>query len=406
MTRMGLFTLCVSTAIVVFQATNILIDRNESAWSFPLVQGASGIQRWRPDLESIIASNTTSWGFNHSNQFHNHTDGDESEPHTLLIGKVTNSVLCLQAVSLLTDDHYLLAERVRLAYNCITRIHTPRVATRVIDEFNPHLILFCLACLHCVMCLARVEYIQKREYGKNRAGTANGDEEGGVAYERRILPVALNMPLWAAGVILLLLLAACCARQAIHSLELLRYPTILSLILILVCGIYYTFVRSDCAPDMAWELTFHLQTVAVPLAILSCAVYGNRQWPDLLSHLFLLSVAVNLLWTQMTFKQVPVWITRALVVGLTTLFFHATHMQFGPFDSWRYVSAYIGCIGLAPLYVLSLMNMNGNIAANTSKYIHSRYYGDGEHESAYHGVALMATNAALFGTMINLSDFF
>jgi hypothetical protein len=99
----------------------------------------------------------------------------------------------------------------------------------------------------------------------------------------------------------------------------------------------------------------HLQLVCVPLAVLGISVAGGRLWSDALSYFVLFSAAVNCLWMQGTLKgTLPLSLCRAFTIGLTVLPLRIANDGFGAYDTWRYVIAYVACIGLAPIVLLSL----------------------------------------------------
>jgi hypothetical protein len=306
---------------------------------------------------------------------------------TALVGKRADVLLCLQAVPLFSEEDAVekmaldRAAGIRMAYQCLLRRHTPRIGTRVFDTFNPHLVLFALCCVQCLICVGRIEH-------KPLHSTSIG--------ENALLEV-INIPLWGIAALLGLLLVAACTVHAIHDTDLLGYPTVIALLFVSVFPVcFYVFVHSKAASlfpvDPAWELAFHLQVVAVPLALLVYALFGPRLWADLLCHACLLSAAVNLFWLQQH-KGTPVWLARCMVVALVVLSLHLIQVQFGPFDTWRYAFTYMGCIGLAPLLLLSLASSADNPTSHQYKKMH-------------HNLSLSTSNAALFTIVLTLSHLF
>ena len=58
---MGLFSLFVSIMLVSIQFTSIVLNRDESAWSFYLLQGEPDTAYWRPALDRILAPDSSVW---------------------------------------------------------------------------------------------------------------------------------------------------------------------------------------------------------------------------------------------------------------------------------------------------------------------------------------------------------
>jgi hypothetical protein len=389
---MGLFTFCVAASLVILQATTILLDRPESAWTFNLVHASMDAHEWKPSLDRILVSGDPRL-----------SPEEEAEGattnRTLLIAKQAGPLLCLQAVSarLLqrassnnnsssSNNVSDLVHRARLAYGCILHSPPPRAPSEVLDAFNPHLLLLTLCCMQLMVALGRIDYAH------DHAPTPAS-----------IMLMALNIPLYSAGVALCLLLVAACAVQAVHDATLLRYPTLLIITLYVAMGAVYALAVPQHNPDFRWELIFHLQAVAVPTAVLAFAVYGTRQWIDLFCYILVLCAAVNLLWLQLQAEEhAPVLVARLLSLGLLATVLHAVHTSFGPYDDWRYVTTFIACIGLAPLPLLSVVP---RITAPSPRLYGSG--GGGWHSvKAYHGLSLTASNAALFSLCVTFSALF
>jgi hypothetical protein len=416
---MGLFTLLVSAILVIVQFTSIILDRSETTWGFYFLHARPDVAYWRAALDRILSSNATApshlltattsnfyWvhGLHASNTSKNTTNSsaNSSVAHwpplarangtwhhrnidinsssmittsinlTKITGKRSGILLCLQAAAM--DDTLLLAAEAppRRAYQCLLRSHTPQIGVDVLDIFNPHLMLLAICCLQFLVCLGRVEY--KRVHAVPTV-------------DDLVRLTSLHMPLWGTGVIMLLLLLSACALQIVHSADLLRYPTILFLVTwIILAGIYVHTHGADEA-DLPWELAFHLQAVAVPTALLAYAVFGTRLWADLLSQALLLSAAVNLLWLQLH-NHTPIWLARVMIVSLLAISLHAMQLQFGPFDTWRYAITFMACLGLAPLFFLSLTTADSTTWQTRKQY---------------HSFSLMASNAALLCLIVSLS---
>jgi hypothetical protein len=392
---MGLFTFCVSATLVILQATTILLDRPESAWTFNLVHVSMDVHEWKPSLDRILSSGDPLLSPEES------SDGGSGAGanRTLLIAKQAGPLLCLQAVSerllqgsksqnagsVNASDPVAILHRARLAYGCILHSPPPRAPSEVLDAFNPHLLLLTLCCMQLMVALGRIDYAH------DHAPTPAS-----------IMLMALNIPLYSAGVALCLLLLAACAVQGVHDASLLRYPTLLVIALYVAMGAVYALAVPQHNPDFAWELIFHLQAVAVPTAVLAFAVYGTRQWTDLFCYILVLCAAVNLLWLQLQADEhAPVLVVRLVILGLLATVLHTVHVSFGPYDDWRYVATFIACIGLAPLFLLSVVP-----GTRPETWSHSGGPGGSRSVKAYHALSLTASNAALFCLCVSFSALF
>jgi hypothetical protein len=102
---MGGFILGSSVALVLLQATLLLIDRSQTSWSFGLIQKRNSAQAPALDMQRCLSSNTSS-----------------------------------------------AAPAPRLPH-CILWFHTAQQLDPVLTQWNPHLILLALACVHCIVTL-------------------------------------------------------------------------------------------------------------------------------------------------------------------------------------------------------------------------------------------------------------
>jgi hypothetical protein len=417
---MGMFTVLISALLIVGQFTTLVFDRTESTWGFYFLHARPDIAYWRPALDRILstgtaiaapapprpsladyahdglpANTTTTAAANnsHSSNSSNSTDGGgggggSNASSIMIVGKRAGIMLCMQSIAMVSSpvatsstpttgggkgseqpEHEAFS---RHAYQCLLRAHTPQIGVAVMGLFNPHLALLAVGCLQFLICLGRMEY--------KRANTAPSVNDIG-----QWMPV--QVPLWSIGVVLILLIVAASAIQAVHSTELLQYPTVIFVVVWMAIGAAYVKMHTTYELDLPWELAFQLQTVAVPVALLAYAIFGTRLWADMLTHGCLLSAAVNLLWLQLH-KGAPVWLARFMVIGLTLLSLHGAQLQFGPFDTWRYALTFMACLGLAPLLLLSI---------TSSEPMSWQLW------RQYHSSSLMASNVALLSLMVSVS---
>jgi hypothetical protein len=166
-----------------------------------------------------------------------------------------------------------------------------------------------------------------------------------------------------------LLLALACLH--LHMTGVPRLVSILLLILTVVVGVLARIQWPTIAACIAVALAglarpshdsrrlvpTHLQTVAVPVAVLAIALAGDRIWTNVVAHAALLSAAVGCLQLQAPRSQ-TLGLYRALTILLTLIPIRIATDSLGAYDTWRYTIAYAGCAGLAPLVFLSIMPLD------------------------------------------------
>ena len=242
----------------------------------------------------------------------------------------------------------------------------------ILPPWNPHLLLLVLCGMQSLFAFAR--------------------RQTHVPQHPRLM-LDEGLPLSLTTVFLALLLAACIAAHAIRDAALVQYPTLVTIGgLLLGMGWFLWQHSKHCHDDgfWAWAVACHMQGVAMPLAALSFALFGSRQWTDLVSLCVLLSASVNLVWIQLwrVGEVPPPRLCRVLIAALVTFCLYVGHVQFGPLDTWRYVMASMGCAGLAvPAYLACVIGPPS-----------------GKRERDHHALSLMVCNASLLSMVVALSQ--
>ena len=122
---MGFFIVGSAVTLVILQTTLLLLDREQTSWTFSLIEKQNAHDVHTLDMQTCIEKQTNNWD-NHSSH-----------------SSTTNTAHCL------------------LWY------HTSQQITPVLTQWNPHLILLCIACIHCIIAL----YATKKKIEKD-------DDEG------------------------------------------------------------------------------------------------------------------------------------------------------------------------------------------------------------------------------------
>ena len=375
---MGAFTFGVSAALVVFQCTLVLLQLEQSTWSFSLAIARPDAAEWAPELGALLDAYEPAAKPSKNSTYANNNNTNASAPkntslkaaltagnQTLhLTVQQTSALTCLRAVVNASPD-----ARSGFAASCILRTHTPAEITPVLAPFNAHLLLLSLACLQCLMTFGRM-------YRHQRDGD---DKRSAPQYYISIEGV---------GLVLTAITVAATVVQGVHDADLVRYPTLITLALNWLLGLWYTH-----APEGA---CFHSALVAAPLSVLCGMLFGPRLWPDVLQHYVLLLAAIQMALLLLprranaedeTDEARPLMRVVALLLLLAPL--ADAVWNTGPFDAWRYILILIGSVGLLPLLLsLLLPELSLEVKAH--------------HTLA--GLELMANNAALLGVLVLLAN--
>ena len=377
---MGVFTFCVAATLVAVQTTVILLGRVEDSWSFQLVHAAPDSERWRPQLEQLLPQLIDS-----SRRPPTQTNTSDTTTTVRIEAMMATAppaaVVCLQGLLLRSSSSDEWA-----AYQCLVHGHTPRLASAVLAPWNPHLLVLVLCGMQALLAFARARH--------NRLLHRQHDSAPDAAKDGMTM-MTTELPLTFIAATLVLMLLACVAVQGARDLNLIHYPTLLSVASALAAMAWFFWVQpapqaAQAAPadddDARWQLwcmLFHLQAVSLPAATLAMALLGSRVWADVLSVFCLLHGAVNLLWLG---KAAP----AALLLLACAYVMRA---QFGPFDAWRYAWGGLACAGLLPLLLLWPLSSLLELDAERRGLKHAA------------GLSMTAANVALIALLVCLNQF-
>ena len=340
--RMGQFVVAFSFIIVILQATTILLQRPTSTWSFYLTQAV-------PNTAQFALENRT-WLF--------------------LNQKTTNDTL------LLTEN-----QRQCLLSNttdaCLQHTHAPRHIQTIWQPWNPHAILLMLCCMQLLVCISKTQYNRETKQQQKEAEKAS-----------------IHFPVNYGTVIIAILMLVVLLLSGLKHSDLVQYPTILVIVVLLALILWYAWTFDEYVEDAAWNLVFHMLAISVPVAVLSIATMGTRLSIDVLTHLVLLTAAGLSLWLQNAAADFghpwSLQIVRFITIMLPTLSLTLAHIQRGAADNWRYAVALMGCAGLLPLYVFSIILADAEEKRNDKLKIRMAY---------------LCTGGALLSLVVNLAMF-
>jgi hypothetical protein len=343
---MGQFVVAFSFIVVILQTTTILLERPESVWSFFMVQAVPG------GFNTTITSVITTGNANYTN----------------------NSRSALNGTGLTEDQKRCFLANGDTMKGCLWHTHAPRRIETVLKEWNPHAILLTLCCIQLLICVSKTQYNHESKHKQQDMVTIHFPINYGIA------------------IITILLLVSLVITGLKHP-DLVQYPTIITIVVLLALTGWYARGFDEFVDDIPWNLAFHMLVISVPLAVLSLTTMGVRMWVDVLTHAVLLSGGGVCMWLQNGTVFVHPWsmqIVRFITIMLPTLSLTLAHIQRGAADNWLYAISLMGCAGLLPLYVFTIILPDIDERRNEKLKIRMAY---------------LCTAGALLSLVVNLAMF-
>lgn len=455
---MGFFAVIFSLVIVTIQMTSILMDRKAHKWTFPLLSMTPNTT-YLSELNTLFESNpinrlrfiNTHEGnqlnsynnaFNLLNKSENYTSSSTARHDKISYNGFVDIDLVLynesksamaQAVCLKTawtQKKVAGSNNDSFPRYCMFNTHLRQEIKPIMKDFNPHLILLTLCIVHSIFCIARIKRTvwstanlpsalpsQLGSFLPRYGIAASTATRVGIEHPHVISPL---MSIVVLGILLIIVFIIEGTRKS----ELVEYPTILVVILEMLAAIWFIiwlpFISSSSSENgnnessivvdptttaeqqqnehkANWMNFYHLQLVAVPVAVLSIVTVGARFWTDALFHFVFLSVACNALYLER--ELIDNVISRKLLqliyVLLPIFCLYMAHMQWGYFDNWRYVIGLMGSFSVIPFFIHPWIGggsekLKGFVSKN--KYIGK--------------LTNFASTAALLSLVVNLAMFY
>lgn len=316
---MGFFVMGSAAVLALLQATLLILHRKQTSWTFTLVRKENAPEVQALDMAACSAAR----------------NGSED--------------LCL------------------LWY------HTAQSIEPVLNEFNPHLIVLCIACVHCIVTMyggskdgamtSRTKTAAlpagrffSREYAAGALSAFLASSRYQVTYNMYEVAGALFL-LW---VTIAFIVGFAQKEEEEHgewrTLESSTWLTCLFLFAATGLFVYMqNHVSSDREQDagnMAWNMVFELQVVGVPLTVLMLAAMGVRSYPEVVIHFLLLSAAVNSLWLQAILEGSALYVCKLLTVAIPSISVYLTHMQL---PGKQHIVTGMAAVSLIPLFVMPVI---------------------------------------------------
>ena len=340
---MGHFIVIFATSIVIIQATSLFLGREANQWTFFLI-------RTIPSFTNTNSSGNISINdIVYHNVQNNNNNGNE-------------------------NLHMIPNAECHLSKKCFQEKHLLMSHEDVLRQWNPHIILLCICCIHTIMCLSRVQY--KREH------------KASLLMSETVLAKSIHLPLGYALGASVLLISLVCIFQGLHNSDLVQYPTILTLfLLLLACG-WYIYCFDSLGENLQWSFAYHQQFVCLPLVVLAYATLGVRIWTDVVNHILLLSIAINCLWLKNNIENLnSKKICSLVTIALPTVSIVLAYQQWNEND-WKYVTGLLTCGSLVPLYLCTIVSTESH-----------------KNHKIYNKISLSCANAALLQFVCSLALF-
>jgi hypothetical protein len=365
---MGLFVVIFSIAVVIIQATSMLLGRSAHDWSFSLLESTPNTTSLT-ELQMLFL--TLSPLYSEINQ----TVIDKTHNSTLQLYLAGASDSVKTQASCIQRAWQYLQPPLEIPTYCMFNRHPNQAILPILQPWNPHLILLTICCIHSVFCISMTHQSLKDRSTQNP-------------------PKRLIIPLSYATTIYILLIGIIAIMQGLNNSDLVQYPTIIMMITLIAFCILFVVRFPSHDHDFTWGISNHLQIVAVPLAVLAISTMGVRIWNYVLGHTVILSAAVNCLWLQCkTRHNVAQRICHMLTILLPSLSLYLAHIQWGQYDDWRYVIGSMACASLAPFYLITILFHTG-VDMEKQKT-----------EKFFNKISLLCSSAAILSLVVNLALF-
>lgn len=346
----------VSLAVALIQSIMVLLGRNAGQWTFYLLD-QSPILIQQSVLDAIFTTRTP----------------HQPEPNWGAVMNMSSAMPVAQCVSSAWNRGDTVTPK-----GCLLRTHSAQSVTTVMDAFNPHLILMALAWGNAIFALCESlvrnhNLLRNWKYGKTI-----------VASFVVVLTVVVDM--------------LCQYVISKDDDSVLRYPTILAQLLILLPCVYYAYktdmIATGTDPQSnhhslkltaVWKVAMHQQFISVPLVVTMFAAMGMRLWPILLSQLLTMCVAVNVLWAllmKLCSQTLGKVLCFLIPVGSAVVILRSSVA--GPLSGWREMTAALSIFALLPFVLLS--------------FGHSRI----SHAHVVFGVEFWCVTATIFACVVDL----
>lgn len=405
---MGFFAIFFSVSIVVIQCTSLLLNRDAHEWTFYLMKKTPDV----PFLKEV----------NHLLQ--NSQNGDARDfdrlvsamgpPHPTFsyslseLGKqgglqqnfsLRNKYDNIINTSIYRFDSSLSSKAqaacIQSTYEnknknlptyCILNMHSREIMTNVLRPINPHLLLLVLSIIHCIFCISKVKktiWSTIVFHSKSNAYVNVQEPKLGIEH-----PNTISLPINASLFYILTLVVF--IIEGNRNSVLVEYPTIILALVPILSNVWFIYWQISSEENHAWFVFSYIQTVVIPVAVLTFCIVGTRFWTDVLYHIVLLSCANHALYVSISSQDVvSVKLSQIICVSAPVLSLYLAWNQWGGMESWKYTMGLMGSSVLLTflLYPIFFMTQNNGM-------------------KLFSKVLLLLCSSALISLVVNLGMFY
>lgn len=408
---MGFFAIFFSVSIVVIQCTSLLLNRDAHEWTFflmkktPDVSYLKEVNKYlenskndisRQDFDRLMLSMGTPHAtFSYSldklstNKIPQQNFSVKNKFNNVINTSIYqfDSSLSSQAQTACIQTTYKKNEK-KLPTYCILNMHSREVMSNILRPLNPHLLLLVLSVVHCIFCISKVKktiWSTLVFHSKENAVVNFENQKMGIEH-----PNTISLPINAS--IFYVVLIAVFIIEYNRNTVLVEYPTIIIALAPILSSLWFIYWQSTHTEDHDWFVFHYLQTIVIPVAVLTFCIVGTRFWTDVLYHIVLLSCANHALYVSITSQDViSIKLSQIICVSAPLLSLYLAWTQWGGMESWKYT---LGLMGSSVLLTFVLYPFFFMLDAQ-------------DHRMKLFGkVSLLLCSSAIISLVVNLGMFY
>jgi hypothetical protein len=359
---MGFFAIFFSVSIVVIQCTSLLLNRDAHEWTFFLMKKTPDVEYLKQVNQYLENSkNNNSHNFDrlalamgtpHATFSYSLDDLSKfksPQQNFSLKNKYNNvintsiyqfdSSLSSQAQTACIQSTFQNKGN-QLPTYCILNMHSREIMTNILRPINPHLLLLVLSIIHCIFCISKV----KKTIWSTLVLHSKQNVMGNVQEEKMGIehPNTISLPVNASIFYILLLVVFIIEYN--RNTVLVEYTTIILALVPILSSMWFVYWHSSSlAEDHDWFVFQYLQTIVIPVAVLTFCIVGTRFWTDVLYHIVLLTCANHALYVSISSQDVvSVKLSQIICVAAPILSLYLAWIQWGGMESWKYTMGLMG----------------------------------------------------------------
>lgn len=396
---MGFFAIIFSIVIILIQTTSLLLNRDAHHWNFSLLKKTINTTFLKDMNEYFKNKNEqrTSLDLLENFPYHaNKINATEIVPTNYnRYQNVLNTTIYFfdSSASCKANTACLKVawqnNENKIPSYCLINMHQRQTIERVLDEFNPHLILLTICIIHCVFCISRLKTNILSQVIVENGLFQNPDQKISMETPGKIST-------FTSSILLYVLLLVVYIVEGIRSNV--KYTSIvISIVLVLACTFFVIY--NQRFKDHILFNFYHMLLVSTPTAILTYCIIGTRFWVDVVYHIILLFIsAMAFVMAYESNHIVSKKISQLIAIATSTLSLLFAYIQWGGIENWKYIVGFMGSSVLLPFYIYSFFSTGIYDLSETDKTLANLKY--------LTKISLTVTSAALISLVINIGMFY